>query len=196
MDYEKLHKDTITKLQEMINSGKITAEIARDICADFVPESESEEDSCYYDDICEILINLINNPKSNVNKDAVQKDLDWFISLKNRIQFQQEWSEEDEKEVAVLEAYIRSKDWSERHIDRALGIVDGLVNKVKSIKPHNNITDEELAQAKKDAYNDVLNKIEYHSDNPTFDDGWSAAIWYFKKRNVMLGSSGDQVKIR
>lgn len=45
------------------------------------------------------------------------------------------WSEEDEKEVAVLEAYIRSKDWSERHIDRALGIVDELVNKVKSTRP-------------------------------------------------------------
>jgi len=45
------------------------------------------------------------------------------------------WSEKDEKEVAVLEAYIRSKDWSDRHIDRALGIVDELVNKVKSIRP-------------------------------------------------------------
>ena len=45
------------------------------------------------------------------------------------------WSEEDEREVAVLEAYIRSKDWSERHIDRALGIVYELVNKIKSIRP-------------------------------------------------------------
>lgn len=43
MDYEKLHKDTITKLQEMVNSGKITAETARGICADFVPESEDEK---------------------------------------------------------------------------------------------------------------------------------------------------------
>lgn len=43
------------------------------------------------------------------------------------------WSEEDEKEVAILEAYIRTKDWSDRHIDRALGIVDALVNKVKSL---------------------------------------------------------------
>jgi hypothetical protein len=42
MDYEKLHKDTITKLQEMVNSGKITVETARNICADFVPESEDE----------------------------------------------------------------------------------------------------------------------------------------------------------
>ena len=44
------------------------------------------------------------------------------------------WSEEDEKEVAVLEAYIRSKDWSEKYVDRALGIVDELVNKIKSLK--------------------------------------------------------------
>ena len=42
MDYEKLHKDTIAKLQEMVNSGKITVETARGICADFVPESEDE----------------------------------------------------------------------------------------------------------------------------------------------------------
>jgi hypothetical protein len=44
------------------------------------------------------------------------------------------------------------------------------------------VTDEELAQAKEDAYNDALGKIEYHSGEPTFDDGWSAAIWYLKKR--------------
>lgn len=47
----------------------------------------------------------------------------------------QEWREEDESEVAVLEAYIRSKDWSESHIDRALGIVDELVNKIKPLRP-------------------------------------------------------------
>ena len=41
------------------------------------------------------------------------------------------WNEKDEKEVAVLEAYIRSKDWSNRHIDRALGIIDELVKKLK-----------------------------------------------------------------
>jgi co-chaperonin GroES (HSP10) len=42
MDYEKLHKDTITKLHQMVNSGKITVETACGICADFVPESEDE----------------------------------------------------------------------------------------------------------------------------------------------------------
>ena len=42
-----------------------------------------------------------------------------------------------------------------------------------------------LLKQKKDAYNDALDKIEYHSGEPTFDDGWSAAIWYFKKRNII-----------
>ncbi len=45
------------------------------------------------------------------------------------------WSKEDEKEVAVLEAYIRTKNWNEKRIYRALGIVDELVNKVKSLIP-------------------------------------------------------------
>lgn len=60
--------------------------------------------------------------------DAEKKEL-------KKIEQNPAWSEEDEREVAVLEAYIRSKDWSERHIDRALGIVDELVNKAKSLRP-------------------------------------------------------------
>ena len=42
MDYEKLHKDTIAKLHQMVNSGKITVKTACSICADFVPESGDE----------------------------------------------------------------------------------------------------------------------------------------------------------
>ena len=42
MDYEKLYKDTINKLQQIVNSGKITVETACGICADFVPKSEDD----------------------------------------------------------------------------------------------------------------------------------------------------------
>lgn len=42
MDYEKLHKNTLIRLQQMVSEGKITEEIARSICADFVNESEDE----------------------------------------------------------------------------------------------------------------------------------------------------------
>jgi hypothetical protein len=55
------------------------------------PKQEwTEEDSPYYDDICEILINLICSETSNVNKDVVQKDLDWLKSIKDRIQYKQD----------------------------------------------------------------------------------------------------------
>ena len=64
MDYEKLHKDTITKLQEMVNSGKITAEIARGICADFVSESEGKR-------IRKDIIVLIKDWWDRVNKDNI-----------------------------------------------------------------------------------------------------------------------------
>lgn len=42
MDYEKLYKDIINNLQQMVRCGKITVETARSICADFVYESENE----------------------------------------------------------------------------------------------------------------------------------------------------------
>jgi len=190
MDYKKLHKDTIAKLQEMVNSGKITVEVARGICADFVPESEderirkelidfleyyrlnnvldsktiflltdsvawlekqgekdkfiekelecikgyrenaikrleelekqgeqgangnereipnsswSEYDSPYYDDICEILINILHSETADVNKDVVQKDLDWLKSLKDRVQPKVELTQLDKN---ILEAAI------------------------------------------------------------------------------------------
>lgn len=41
----------------------------------------NEKDSLYYDDISEILINLLHSETANINKDAVQKDLDWLKSL-------------------------------------------------------------------------------------------------------------------
>ena len=118
------------------------------------------EDGFYYNDV-------------NDNFPFTDQD-NWELVEKNPT-----WSEEDEKEVTVLEAYIRSKDWSERHIDRALGIVDELVNKVKSLRLQKQcvITEEELSIAKKDAYNEALDKIEYSSGEPTFDDGRRDAIW-------------------
>lgn len=45
----------------------------------------SGEDSTYYDDICEILINLIHSETAKINKNVVQRDLDWLTSLRQRI---------------------------------------------------------------------------------------------------------------
>ena len=67
------------------------------------------------------------------------------------------------------------------------------------VQPQNNsITDEELEQAKNDAYNDALDKIEYHSGEPTFADGWNAAIDCIKKKsfkpNLQWKPSDDQME--
>lgn len=49
------------------------------------PTAWSGEDNTYYDDICEILINLIHSETAKVNKDVVQRDLNWLTSIKQRI---------------------------------------------------------------------------------------------------------------
>ena len=89
------------------------------------------------------------------------------------------WSEEDERLFQIV-IDILDRQNHLGNISRTDLIA--CVRKLKSFRSQNNITDEELAQAKKNAYNDALDKIEYYSGEPTFDDGWSAAIWYLKKR--------------
>lgn len=111
-------------------------------------------------------------------------------SLKNRVGCEtnctttNEWSEEDEESILEICNYLDRIVREDEDNQATLLNVQELKNWLKSLRPQINITDEELAQAKKDAYNDALDKIEYHSGKPTFDDGWSAAIWYLKKRNA------------
>jgi len=92
------------------------------------------------------------------------------------------WSEEDDKMVKDIIAAIDTLHYHE--------MVDWLKSLKERVQPqYLTITNEELVQAKKEAYNDALNKIEYHSDTPTFNDGWSAAIWYLKKRTTQPQST-------
>lgn len=107
------------------------------------------------------------------------------------------WSKEDEYRTEKLLGWI-STLINYIHEDAMVSLdlrmeriqqVEQIKTWLKSLRPQNNITDEELAQAKKDAYNDALDKIEYHSGEPTFDDGWDAAIWYLKKRTTQPQST-------
>jgi hypothetical protein len=99
-----------------------------------------------------------------------------------------DWSEEDERMFTRIEEAIKSyyapfsKDAEE---------MLNWFNPIKDrIQPQNIIvTDEELANARNEAYNEALDKIEYHSDTPTFGDGWSAAIWYLKKKNAQFNKN-------
>lgn len=109
-----------------------------------------------------------------------------------------EWSEEDEEMLSRIDDSLKALRFmyiSGGEEDRETWkAVDEEIKYIKSLKervqPQNlTITDEELTQAKKEAYNDALDKIEYHSGVPSFDDGWSAAIWYLKKRDIFKPQS-------
>lgn len=140
---------------------------------------------------------LSNSPYNNkpitdaqvVTKELLKFLTDSYTYNPNAINEQKptEWSDKDWYYYNKLESFLEV----ESHYSEP-GSLSGYQKDVretliwlKSLRPQNTtVTDEELAQAKKDAYNDALDKIEYHSGEPTFDDGWSAAIWYLKKKNA------------
>ena len=120
---------------------------------------------------------LISILKSDFEKDTTIYDIsvgNIIAWLEKQGEQKSAWSEEDERIYkSIIYSFAHNYPLTVQQQEF-----------VKSLIPQINITDEELAQAKKDAYNDALDKIEYHSGKPTFDDGWSAAIWYLKKRNA------------
>ena len=137
----------------------------------------SEEDEKILGDIIEDVMTLHSGKTLGV----IRNKINWLKSLKGRVQTKHEWSEEDSYYINNIIHIIeeinnaplkRREDW------------EAYINWLKSLRSQNNITEKELAQAKKNAYNDALDKIEYHSGEPTFDDGWSAAIDYIRKKSL------------
>jgi hypothetical protein len=93
-------------------------------------ELKPADKTVWYDNMDELVADAMIDDikKSEMPEHCKHNRINWINKHRQK---PTDWSKEDEKEVAVLEAYIRSKDWSKRHIDRALGIVEELVNKVK-----------------------------------------------------------------
>ena len=119
--------------------------------------------------------------------DQFKSAIAWF---ENQGEQKPAWSEEDERIRQDIENLIHFalRDGSavspaaDTTKEDAISWIQSLKDRVQ---PQNlNVTDEELIKARNEAYNDALDKLEYHSDTPTFNDGWSAAIWYLKKRNI------------
>jgi len=172
---EELNKALQTKVEQKSVWGEEDEEIARAL-NDYVKNLDT-------------LFSKINiGGKDVLSKEFREKVQDWLKSIKDRVQPQpkQEWSEEDEKMINKicqnLYDYPRIKSPFD---DESFNEAQKEVQFIKSLRPQNNITDEELAQAKKDAYNDALDKIEYHSGEPTFDDGWHAAIDCILKNSII-----------
>lgn len=102
-------------------------------------ENLKEFVSADFDDVWETAeCDELTAPLEKYSKDAIKEMCHaWYdkgIELERKSWIKkQEWSEEDENDVTILEAYIRSNEWSDRHINRALCIVERLVNKLKSL---------------------------------------------------------------
>lgn len=112
----------------------------------------SEEDSV----ILDALIRRLEGEDIVVSKHLAIKCLK---SL--RPQLKQEWSEEQEGEIAILKGYISSGEWSKSHISRALGIIDNL-RPQKQWKPsEEQLNALELAACQIDLYDyqDVLSGL-------------------------------------
>jgi hypothetical protein len=185
---EIIKEELINYLKHRCNSTTLSGE--ERACNKWIDwiEKQGEQKSAEWSEEDETkiksIITFLKSPSlcaMNGNKGIIDENIKYLKSLKDRVQPEQEWSEDDEQYLLVcknaLRKYQITNKWDSDIISRWLD------NKLKSLRPHINVTDEELAQAKKEAYNEVLDKIEYHDDWPTFDDGWSAAIWYLKKRN-------------
>ena len=74
-----------------------TDETSYDYERDTLEQEKSEDDSPYYDDICEILINLLHSKTADVNKDVVQRDLDWLMAFKNK----RTWKPTEKQIIAI-----------------------------------------------------------------------------------------------
>ena len=141
--------------------------------------SWSEEDELYIRELESLVKRVWVIAEHQNDKDTIHKMSDLSFFLKTlKPQQKPVWSEEDDKKAErIIRLLQEAYD---------INCINGSIDWLKSLRHQNSIvTDEELAQAKKEAYNDALDKIEYHNGEPTFDDGWDAAIWYLKKRNVL-----------
>ena len=121
----------------------------------------------------EMFMSALTEIRSFVNSPSFQVGKEWS------------WSEEDEEHVNSL--LKRLKGLCRGKFATTRFAVSEDEEWLKSLKPKSLpvLSKDALSQAKKDAYNTALDKIEYHSGEPTFDDGWSAAIDYITKQNII-----------
>ena len=108
MDYAKLHKDTINRLQQMVSCGKITAEVAREICADFEPESEDERIRKWCISHFRECFRVTKN-NSEYKEYLNNKVIPWLEKQRKHksASIADKWSEEDERKFADIEALLR-----------------------------------------------------------------------------------------
>ena len=177
-------EDNAENINGLTESQWVAIRAAHRLLSEYITKEQnsvwSKEEKKKIDNILNVLIDY----------KELEPEYLWLKSIKEKVipKTKQEWSEEDETALcdalwAVEQARTIAKDENDMG---NLWYAERFLKSLKERVQLNNltVTDEELAKAKKDAYNDALDKLEYRSSVLTFDDGWSAAIWYLKKRNA------------
>lgn len=163
----------------------------------------SEEDELHIRELESLVKQVWTTAEHENDKDTIHKMSDLSFFLKTlKPQPKQEWSEMDKAMTRLITSdleLLKNRGYGEHGKAAYRSEIKWLKSLKDRVQPQNNsITDEELEQAKKDAYNDALDKIEYHSGEPTFADGWHAAIDCIKKKsfkpNLQWKPSDEQMK--
>ena len=138
-------------------------------CTDFGSELEKQ--------VSHIMAGIFNG-EFQYNKPFVEYVSKVLLGYAKR-EIPPEWSEDDEEIRSWLVSDLNTLRKAYAKSDAIYRMETEWLNALKwrvSAQPQAELTDGQLAQAKKDAFNAALDKIEYHSGEPTFDDGWSAAV--------------------
>jgi hypothetical protein len=106
MNYEELHKNTINRLQQLVSCGKITVELARKICTDFIPESDDEK-------IRKEIISAVNIYCSEYHRGTkVRNDmLAWLEKQCEQKPFDYENANIQQKDFASIEPKFHEGEW-------------------------------------------------------------------------------------
>lgn len=172
-DMKGIHTHEIVKWLKSINSKK--------------QNSRGEIEKKDINETCEYLTRYANSLYNTNEEKAtkVYKLIDKLKSIKPfELKRQGEW----------VDCVVDILDWAEENGRISYSDYIDYSIMLTTFKPRNcAISEEEFKQAKKDAFNEALDKIEYHSGEPTFDDGWSAAVSFIlKKYNINKVVSYDK----
>lgn len=148
MDYEKLHKETLLGLQKLVSEGRITEEIAKRICVDFVAESEDERirkflfellSHCYWRkewlfSSAECLAWL--EKQNDVDVESIKNEF-YNAGYEDGMEYMQkpaEWSEEDKKNLqGVIDEIEANKNTAPSY---DIPVYDSFLSWLKSLRPN------------------------------------------------------------
>ena len=171
MNYEEKYKQAIDNIKKIKDANKDNTALVDFIEYNY-PELKENEDEKKLKELMSCF------EKWEIIPEYTEEIKTWIEGLIEK-QKKVEWGEKDEGIKNCLIATLCEEEHG--GYDTNKRFVDWL----KSLRLQKQCfiaTEEELTVARKDAFNEVLDKIEYYSGEPTFEDGWYAALKFVRQK--------------